>query len=175
MNFYMAKTTQRYHIKRLGIIGVVVFLRLIATETNQSIRAWQLTGSGSVIDCIMRFLYLWVFFIVTFLATVYRDFSFCGFRISRIKNSPTWVAVVLKAVFFGSIFAKFLSGFNFLAMVASFCYDGLRHDFLLNRKLCLEPFTSLSCVWLVLLYKYIANTSTNKYIFCRITYDERFI
>lgn len=50
-----------------------------------------------------------------------------AFTITFITITASWVLV------------KFRNRFGFLANSAGFCYDLLRHDFFLSKKLCLEP------------------------------------
>ncbi len=81
-----------------------------------------------------------------------RLFSFFGLCIALIYGISAYFTHTLIPVFVARMFIKLRNGLNFFTLRTSSCYDWFRHGFLHTRKSCLEPFTSQSCAWLVLLY-----------------------
>lgn len=83
--------------------------------------------TSSFITSIFTFLALLIFFLMQFCFITFSPFAF------------TYFALIMTSKFTIVQFCKIFSWLNFFAMTTAFRYDCLRHSFLLNRKLCLEP------------------------------------
>ena len=60
-------------------------------------------------------------------------------RVRKIPAICAYFTIGVAAIFVSSVFMVIRQWFDFLAIRATSCYDCLRHDFLLIRKLCSEP------------------------------------
>ncbi len=151
----MTIKTNRNKVKPMfrGVAFVVMIMFCgFTTNTLQSIRADQFTGSNSVIDSIDSFnpfgvlltIFLCVLAVCDFafigLAILLRTFALCGSAFFGLSiGLLARFALAMKSLSFGFIFVKFQKRLNFFARRTLFVYDLLRHNFLLGRKLCLEP------------------------------------
>ena len=143
----MTRNTQRYNIKRLRIVWMMILLCLFTARTVKSFNRMQFTELNSLLNGIVGFKSVGVFsslfgsflpmssftlfgLIVSFLVS----FALVAFSVSFVAS----FALGLQAVFCRTVLTKFRNRFNFLAIVASFCFNSFRHGFLQHRKLCLR-------------------------------------
>lgn len=163
--FVMTKKAYRNYIKpvfRSIALVVMIFFCLFTTSAFQSFGRWQLTSSNSVSNSSTSFYSERIsatagFICLALLVSLYCQFSFFGFLIlsycsaiyffsffsqAIILNllAKAGFALILIAIFSRFIFPKFQNRFDLLALGTFFGYDLFRHDFLLVRRLCLEPF-----------------------------------
>ena len=71
--------------------------------------------------------------------SLFRYFTLLGLSVLITFNKSTLFALTTTSIFGRGTFIKLGSGFNYLASIASFCFNRFRHGFLLVRKLRLEP------------------------------------
>ncbi len=69
----------------------------------------------------------------------FNHFAIFAFTILLLVKFLASFTLSVKSIFFTAVFTKLRERFDLFAMKALFCYDRLRHGFLLTRKLCLEP------------------------------------
>lgn len=150
---------------------MVFFCLLWAIMALQSIGARHFASSNGVVHGISSFQLFWMMGIKAFFADFSIIFTLFSFPVTNLASPvsnfaflclpilPTvhftvfclsvFFPIVQKtdftmrfvSILFSAIFVKFGQWLGFLAFRTSFCYDLLRHDFLLTRKLCLEPNT----------------------------------
>lgn len=145
----MAINTYSYNIKPVffGItFMVVVFLCLLFTSTNHSVRTWQLAMSDSIKDTTssLAIIALQIFFILfTFsvFAKIVTKIYFTIFTLSKyfICVIATRFTLVFMSVFGRFAFIEISKWFNLFAFRAGFCYDCFRHIRFSNKRLCLGP------------------------------------
>lgn len=156
MNFPMTFLTYRYNIKPmlLGIAFVMMILFCLcgAVMALQRIGAGQSSGFDGMVYLVRWFIPFGMLDAKTFLDNSSGGFAFFALGISLIYIFPffalsinpliyvlAYSAIASKAIFCRAIFVKFRKRFNLFAFPTSFCYDLLRHNRFLNKRLCLEP------------------------------------
>ena len=133
----MTFNAQRDNIKRLRVIWVVVFLCLFATGALEGIYGREFTVSDSIAYDVVGLSFFGIVLVVFLTIFIMRCPAPLGLHVSFL-NSYSFVAktilsmanltVARIACFLRAILVKFRNWFSFLAMVALFRYDGLKHD-----------------------------------------------
>lgn len=129
----MAGYTDRFNIKRLAVIWMVILLCLTGAVCALKLSGRPHTGSNSIVHGIAGFYLFWITMVVlplicslvcfvcfsfsaTFTVRFLKNFTFFTLIVFFSKNLFTYFTMDVVAVFFGTIFTKFRNRFNFLAM-----------------------------------------------------------
>lgn len=162
MDISMTRDTNRNYIEPMfGFISKVVmvlFCLIWAHLTSALFRRFQFATSNSVIHSMYRLIVVFscffesVFsscphiislpllaFIVSRQANFPEGMTVRGFSPEFQSNKGAHLAYRSATIFASCASVKFVQRFYHLTLGASFRYVVFRHDFLLQRKLCLEP------------------------------------
>lgn len=169
MAFFTNRNNIKPELRGIALMVVIIY-RLFVTGTFQAIRSREFPGSNGIFYSFTGLTFFWMSFFIVTVATFPGNFAFYCLAIALLYyfaffrcviSQPSFamnfftlfgLLIIGNALYITSLttititiwaiwsFVKFGKRFNLFAFGTLFCYDLLRHDFLLTRKLCLEPF-----------------------------------
>ena len=150
----------------IAFMMMILFCLRRAILTLQCVNFGHFTSSCSSTHSTFSFFSIWISQVIAFMGSDLNSLTFfalfvsfligfeiCTFFLIAFLGSfaifclliffaifqPTNFALIKMAIFTASIYMKVSKRIRIFAFGSSFCYDWLRHGFLLTRKLCLEP------------------------------------